>query len=296
MTTSAVNRAEADLLPTTRRRFRTIRLILANRRVQIAGGLLVVIAAVAIVGPWWSPYEASRQDLASRLLPPSGSHWLGTDSYGRDMMTNLFLGTRVSMQAAVEAIAVAVFLGVPAGLTAGYVGGWFERVTNSLSDALLALPSLLLALAIVGISGGGLHGAMVAVGITLAPRFFRIARGTSSAVAKETFIEAARSLGCGLPRILGVHVLNNAIAPIMVQVTFGLGLAIIAEGSLSFLGIGISPPDVSLGTMVRDAFLNLREAPYGVFPASIMIAVLVYLSASLGDALRDTIATGGKRR
>lgn len=296
MTSTAGRQPEADFLPANRLRFRTIRLLLANRRVQVSGGLLLVIIVVVVVGPWISPYEASRQDLAARLQGPNGSHWLGTDNYGRDMMTNLFMGTRVSMQAALEAIAVAVLLGVPAGLTAGYAGGWFERVSNSISDALLALPSLLLALAIVGISGGGLHSAMVAVGITLAPRFFRIARGTASAVAKETFIEAARSLGCGLPRILGVHVLSNAIAPIMVQVTFGLGLAIIAEGSLSFLGIGIAPPEVSLGTMVRDAFSSLREETFGVFPASIMIALLVYLCASLGDALRDTIATGGKRR
>jgi len=296
MTSMATAQPEADFLPASRRRFRTARLLLGNRRVQLSGGLLLLLVLAALIGPWLSPYEASRQELVSRLQGPSGSHWLGTDSYGRDMLTNLLMGTRVSVMAAFEAVSVAVLLGVPAGLTAGYVGGWFERVTNAISDTLLALPSLLLALAIVGISGGGLHSAMLAVGITIAPRFFRISRGTASAVSKEAFIEAARSLGCGLPRILGGHVFSNAVAPIMVQVTFSLGLAIIAEGSLSFLGIGIAPPDVSLGTMVRDAFSHLREAPFGIFPASIMIALLVYLFASLGDALRDTVATGGKRR
>lgn len=296
MAATSVTQVQPDALPSVqRRRFQTLRLLFSSTRARVTGAFLLLIAVISVVGPWLTPYESAQQELADRLQGPSAEHWLGTDSFGRDMLTLLFDGSALSLMAGVEAVAVAVLLGVPTGLLAGYAGGWFGAASNALSDTLLSLPPLVLALAIVGIRGGGVHNAMLAVGITLAPRFFRVARGVAKTVSQETYIEAARSIGCRTSRILGRHVLVNAIAPIMVQVTFSLGLAIIAEASLSFLGIGTEPPDVSLGTMVRDGFDHIREASFPIFPASIMIAVIVFLFSSLGDALRDALVTGGKR-
>ena len=278
-----------------RARFRTARMLLSERRTRVVLALLVLLVLVAFVGPLFSPYGSNEQDILDRLRSPSGAHWLGTDSLGRDILTLVLHGTRLSLLAGLLAVGTAVVLGTPAGLLAGYRAGPFGAITNTVSDTLLALPPLVLALAVVGAYGGGVVPAMLAVGITLSPRFYRVARSVAATVSKDAFVEAARSIGCSTTRILTRHVLANAVAPIVVQVTFSIGLAIIAEASLSFLGVGAAPPSVSLGTMARDAFTHIREAAFPIFPPCIVIAVIVFLFSSLGDGLRDAVVSGGRR-
>jgi peptide/nickel transport system permease protein len=239
------------------------------------------------------PYGTSEQDLFHRLQGPSADHWLGTDSFGRDTLTLLFYGLRLSLLAGLVATSVAVVLGVPIGMLAGYSGGVFHAIANTVSDVLLSIPPIIFALAVIGILGPSLTNAMIAVGILLAPRFFRIARATTQSISQETFIEASRSVGCSTLRLLGRHVLPNSAPPLVVQFTFGFAFAIVVEASLSFLGLGAQPPDTSLGTMVSDAFKHVSQATWPIWPAAVLIALLVYVVSALGDAMQDSLQTGG---
>jgi peptide/nickel transport system permease protein len=260
--------------------------------------LAVVLGALillAFIGPIVAPYGSNQQDIASRLQGPGGSHWLGADYLGRDTFSLLLYGTRLTMQAGFGAVALAVLLGVPIGLFAGYRRGSFGAVTNTVSDVLLSMPPLIFAMAVIGIRGPGLTNAMIAIGILLAPRLFRVARATSQQVTEMTYIEAARSLGCSTRRIIVRHVLTNSLGPILVQVTFSLGIAIVAEASLSFLGLGVQPPAISLGSMVQDAFSHISDGSGTLFPPAILIVVLVYVVSALGDSMQDAFVRGGER-
>jgi peptide/nickel transport system permease protein len=199
------------------------------------------------------------------------------------------------MQAGFGAVALAVLLGVPIGLFAGYVRGSFAAITNGVSDVLLCMPPLILAMAIIGIRGPGLTNAMIAIGVLLAPRLFRVSRATAQQVTEMTYIEAARSVGCSTRRVVFRHVLTNSLGPILVQVTFSLGIAIVAEASLSFLGLGVQPPNSSLGSMVQDAFAHISDGSGSLFPPAIMIVVLVYVVSALGDSMQDAFVRGGER-
>jgi peptide/nickel transport system permease protein len=235
------------------------------------------------------PHDPARQDLLDRFQGPSWQHWLGSDSLGRDNLSRLIQGTRVTLWAAFEAIGLAIALGIPVGLLAGYVGGALDSVLSRIADVFLALPPLILALAIVGISGPGLTNAMIAVGIVLAPRFFRVARAAAGSVRNETYIEATRATGCSTTRILFRHVLPNSSGPLLVQVTFALGLVVIAEASLSFLGLGAAPPTASWGGMVQDAFENIYSSSFQLIAPSVMITLTILAFSTLGDALRDAL-------
>ncbi|QFG25294.1 ABC transporter permease [Actinomadura sp. WMMB 499] len=268
---------------------RTARRLLRSPVAVAAAAFIALLALVALLSPFITPHDPARQDLMQLLRPPSAEHWLGTDSLGRDNLSRLIEGTRVTVLAAVQAIALAVVLGFPAGLLAGFVGRRLDTVLNWISDVLLSLPSLILALAIVGILGPGLTNAMIAVGITLAPRFFRVARGAAYSVRNETYVEACVALGFSTPRILFRHVLPNASGPLLVQTTFALGLIVTAEASLSFLGLGARPPTASWGSMLRDAFDNIYHSAFPLFAPSLMIVLTILAFSALGDALRDAL-------
>lgn len=275
--------------PPPRGRGRTLRRLLRNPPAVVAGVFIALLALVALLSPIITPHDPARQDLMLLLQPPSAEHWLGTDSLGRDNFSRLLEGTRVTLLAAVQAIALAVVLGFPAGLLAGFVGRLLDTVLNWVSDVLLSLPSLILALAIVGILGPGLTNAMIAVGITLAPRFFRVARGAAYSVRHETYVEATVALGFSTPRILFRHVLPNAGGPLLVQTTFALGLVVTAEASLSFLGLGARPPTASWGSMLRDAFDHIYDSAFPLVAPSLMIVLTILAFSLLGDALRDAL-------
>jgi peptide/nickel transport system permease protein len=268
---------------------RTLRRLLRSRAAIASIIFLVLLIAVAALSPVLMPHDPARQDLLDRFQGPSWQHWLGSDSLGRDNLSRLIQGTRVTLWAAFEAIGLAIALGIPVGLLAGYVGGVLDSVLSRIADVFLALPPLILALAIVGISGPGLTNAMIAVGIVLAPRFFRVARAAAGSVRNETYIEATRATGCSTTRILFRHVLPNSSGPLLVQVTFALGLVVIAEASLSFLGLGAAPPTASWGGMVQDAFDNIYSSSFQLIAPSVMITLTILAFSTLGDALRDAL-------
>jgi peptide/nickel transport system permease protein len=190
---------------------------------------------------------------------------------------------------AFQALGLAVVLGVPPGLLAGFTGRLLDGILSRIADVLLALPPLILALAITGILGPGLTNAMIAVGIVLAPRFFRVARAAAGSQRNETYVEATRAMGCSTTRILFRHVLPNSSGPLLVQVTFALGLVVIAEASLSFLGLGAAPPTASWGSMVRDGFNNVYVSTFQLIAPSVMITLTILAFSTLGDALRDAL-------
>ncbi|RZL25432.1 MAG: ABC transporter permease [Rhodococcus sp. (in: high G+C Gram-positive bacteria)] len=275
---------------------RPLRLLRGNRLAMVALGFLVFVILLAAFGGMLAPYDPNAQDLSNSFAPASGSHWLGTDIYGRDMLSRLLDAASVTLAAIVQAVGVAAVLGIPFGLFAGLVGGAVGTVLSRISDALQSLPPLILAIAIVGILGPGLTNAMLAIGIVLAPSLFRLARGAAESVATETYIEACRALGCSQWRLLWRHVLPNAASPILVQLTFSAGVAIVAEASLSFLGLGVQSPQTSWGSMLRDAFDNVYTAPTALIAPAIMIVATVLAFSTFGDGLRDALEGTGTTR
>jgi peptide/nickel transport system permease protein len=249
---------------------------------------IALLVLVAAAGPLLAE-NPNSQDLLHRLASPSSSHWLGTDTLGRDSLARLVFGARVTLQAASEATLVAIVLGVPIGLAAVYAGRVLDGVFSSVSDAVMSIPPLLLALVIVGILGPGLSNSMIAIGVIISPRFFRIARGAAQSAKSQPYVEAARSLGCSDSRLLWRHILPNSAGPLLVQTSFSIGLAVIAEASLSFLGMGVQQPTASWGSMVQDAFGQIHTSIFGLFAPSIMITLTILAFSLLGDSLRDLL-------
>ncbi|MFI1196236.1 ABC transporter permease [Micromonospora sp. NPDC020750] len=263
-----------------------LRGILRRRSTIVAGGFLVLLVAGAVVAPLIAPYDPDAQDIYQRLRPPNAEHWLGTDDYGRDVLSRLIFGARVSLQAAIQAVVVALVIGLPLGVTAGYVGGWLGAGLTRIMDALMSAPSLVLAITIVAVLGPGITNAMLAIGLIMAPRFFRVARASTMDVRHETYIEASIALGCSSLRTVVRHVLPNVMPPIMLVISVSLGTAVAAEASLSFLGLGVQAPASSWGSMLSTASSNMGLAPYLVWPPGVMIFLTVLAFTYLGDGVR----------
>jgi ABC-type dipeptide/oligopeptide/nickel transport system permease subunit len=253
--------------------------------------LVFVIALVlmALFAPWVAPYDPLSQDLRNTLQGPSADHWLGTDELGRDVLSRIIYGSRVSLMAAAQAVVLALLLGVPPGLLAGFFGGWVDTIISRLTDTLMSFPPLLLAIAIVGVFGPNLRNAMIAVGVIFAPRFIRLTRASVLAVREETFIEASRSIGTPTFHVLRTRIVPNVLSPLVVQTSLSLGFAMLAEAGLSFLGLGVQPPEASWGAMVGRAYRFLNQSPtLVIFPGlAIVFAVLAF--NVLGDGLRDSV-------
>jgi peptide/nickel transport system permease protein len=265
------------------------RRLVSNRSVVVAFAFLVMLVLVATLAPVLTPKDPSAQSLANSLEGPSGQYWLGTDRLGRDRLSRLIMGTRVNLVAAFQGVGIAALLGIPAGLAAGYFGRKAGAVLNFVAEVFMSMPPLILALSIVGIRGAGLTNAMIAIGIILAPRMFRVARASAIAVRNETYIEAARCGGSRARRILARHVLPNSSGPLLVQASFAVGLAAVAEASLSFLGLGVQEPDASWGSMIRDAYQTMHATSFPIFPPTILLVLTVLAFATLGDGLRDAL-------
>ncbi|WP_405097412.1 ABC transporter permease [Micromonospora sp. NBC_01412] len=263
-----------------------LRGILRRRSTIVAGGFLFLLVVGAVVAPLIAPYDPDAQDIYQRLQPPNAEHWLGTDDYGRDVLSRLIFGARVSLQAAVQAVVVALVIGLPLGVTAGYVGGRLGAGLTWIMDALMSAPSLVLAITIVAVLGPGITNAMLAIGLIMAPRFFRVARASTMDVRHETYIEASIALGCSSLRTVVRHVLPNVMPPIMLVISVSLGTAVAAEASLSFLGLGVEAPASSWGSMLSTASSNMGLAPYLVWPPGVMIFLTVLAFTYLGDGVR----------
>jgi peptide/nickel transport system permease protein len=250
--------------------------------------LALFLLVVALAAPWLAPYDPSAQNLPSRLIGPSAHHWMGTDELGRDILSRIIFGTRVSMLVSVSVVLGAGIVGLMIGSVAGYFGGWFDRSINIvLINAFLSFPGILLAIAFAAFLGPGLNKVIIALTITGWAGYARLARAQVLQAKEMDYVVAARSLGASHARILIRHLIPNILQPVMVQATIGMAGAILAESTLSFLGLGVLAPMPSWGAMLNDGRGHLFDAPHlVVFPAlAVMTAVLAF--NLLGDALRD---------
>jgi peptide/nickel transport system permease protein len=275
-------------------RSRTLHRLLGDRAAIAAALFLVLMVLVAVVGPHLT-LDPNLQTLADRNQGPSAQHLLGTDRFGRDLLARLVVGAQVSLLGASLAVGVALVVGVPLGLVAGYAHERVDTALNSVSDTVLSIPPLLLAMVIVGIRGPGLTNAMIAVGIVLSPRFFRVTRTQTRIARRELYIEAERAAGCPVPRILWRHVLPNVSGPILVQISFALGMAIVVEASLSFLGLGVQAPTASWGSMAQDAFQAIQSSTWQLYPPAAVMCLTILAMSVLGDGLRDALGRGQGR-
>jgi len=292
MTTATIIESQVTLPSlTTRRSLVRLRVHhLLRRKLAVIGAAIILLEVVAaIFGPLLMRYDPMAPNFAAILQPPSADHWLGTDDLGRDILSRLLTGTRYSLLISVTAVTIAMIAGVCLGIMSGYVGGSIDEVLMRILDSFMALPSLVLALAIAAALGPGLANAMLAIAVASVPTYARLVRGQTLSIKENEYILAARATGVGSGRVVGRHILPNTLGPVIVQVSLGLGFAIITESSLSFIGLGIQPPIPTWGWMVQVGFQFLETAPWYVLaPASaIFLAVLGF--NLLGDGLRDAL-------
>jgi peptide/nickel transport system permease protein len=260
-----------------------------RRGAMVALGVLLIIVAFAIFAPYVSPHDPIKQGWATVRKPPSSLHWFGTDEVGRDLFSRIIYGARASLLAGVISVTIAMLMGVPLGLLAGYRGGWIDSLISRFTDAMLACPFLILAIAMAAFLGPSLSNAMIAIGITATPLFIRLTRGQMIAVKVEDYVEAARAVGNSPLRIAVRHILPNIMPQLLVQATLTIATAIIAESALSFLGLGQQPPQPSWGSMLNSAQRFLSNAPWmAIFPG-LAIFVTVLSFNLLGDGLRDAL-------
>ncbi|MBB1624361.1 ABC transporter permease [Achromobacter sp. UMC71] len=260
-----------------------------NRLSWIGIGLLVLIVLAAVLAPWLAPHDPLQQNIAYRLEPPSADFWLGTDSYGRDVLSRLIYGARVSLLVGFVAILIAMCIGSALGILAGYVGGLVDQLIMGLVDVLLSFPTLLLGLMVAAMLGASLENLIIAIAITEIAPFVRVARAPTIALKQRDFVEAGRALGYGPLRLMGVHILPNMVSDVVVLGSLWMASAIRTEASLSFIGLGVPPPAATWGSMIREGFENILDAWWlTVFP-SIAILLTVLALNLLGDALRDAI-------
>jgi peptide/nickel transport system permease protein len=263
---------------------------LARRKGAMVGLVLVVFfVAIAIFAGWISPHDPLATSWSAVRKAPSGAHWFGTDEIGRDVLSRVVWGARASLLAGVVSGCISLAVGVPIGLTAGYVGGWVDMLISRLADAMLACPFLILAIALAAFLGPSLTNAMIAIGIAATPVFVRLTRAQVLAVKVEDYVEAARAVGNSHLRIALRHVFPNVVPPLIVQATLAIAAAVIAEASLSFLGLGQQPPAPSWGSMLNTAKNYVENAPWMAIWPGLSIFLLVLSFNLLGDGLRDAL-------
>lgn len=250
--------------------------------------LLLIFTFCALLAPWLAPGDPASLNLTDRLAGPSVGHWFGTDELGRDTLSRTIFGARISLIVAVSVVSLSVAVGVIAGCIAGFYGGWIDTVINVyLMNAFLALPGILLAIAIVAFTGPGLGNIVIALAVSGWVGYARLVRGQVMTIKEREFVEAARALGASDLRILGQHILPNIIQPLVVQGAIGMATAVMAEATLSFLGLGVPPPAASWGSMLNDARSHLFDSPHLVFFPAMAVMLCVLSFNFIGDALRD---------
>jgi peptide/nickel transport system permease protein len=288
--------AEVVVAPARPRGNRTLRRVLRNKNVVAGTVIIALLLIVAAIGPWITPMDPHRQDIWERYAAPRGlfvdGEWnttfvLGADELGRDLLSRLILGARVSLMVGFIATSISLVFGVFLGAVSGYVGGWVDDVIMRVMDVLLALPGILLAIAIVAALGPNIVNAMFAIAVVRIPIIARVVRSDVLAIREEEFVEAVKALGQNHVVVLFKHILLNAWAPTLVLATLGMGTAIVAEAALSFLGLGAQPPQISWGRMLSVGREAMRTAPHVTLYPGIAITVVVLGFSLLGDGLRD---------
>ena len=265
---------------------RFFRWLVGDLRAALAILVLLVLVIVAIGAPWIAPYAPTAQDINNMLAPPGPAHLLGTDDLGRDIFSRLIYGAPATVYASVLAVGVAVAIGLPVGLIAGFFGGWTDDIISRIIDTFLSFPAIVLAIAVTGALGIGLTNGMIAVGIVMFPALARIVRARTLIVRQELYVDASRCFGAPAWHILWKHVLPNSLPPVIVQVTLLLAAALLAEASLSFLGLGIQPPNPSWGAMLARAYQYMEIAPEQMYAPGLAILVVSLAFNALGESLR----------
>ena len=260
-----------------------------------AGAIITLaIVAAAILAPFLAPYDPTEQDIMSRLQGPSSEFWLGTDQFGRDILSRLMWGAQISLTVSLGAIAAAIVIGGIIGMVSGYIGGTFDLIVMQAMDVLLSFPSLILGLIVVALLGPDLINLVIAISLTAIAPFARIARAPTIVLKERAFVEAGHALGYSHARIIFRHILPNILSELLVMGSLWMATAVRTEASLSFIGLGVKPPTPTWGGMTRDGFENILDAPWlAIFPG-IAILLLVLGLNMVGDGLRD--ATDPKLR
>jgi len=267
----------------------------ALRRLARRGGavfgfaFVVFFLLLALLAPWIAPYDPVGTSWSAVRAAPSAQYWFGADELGRDVLSRIIWGARASILAGVVSVSISLALGVPIGMLAGYVGKWVDALISRITDAMLACPFLILAIALAAFLGPSLTNAMIAIGISATPVFIRLTRAQVLAAKSEDYVEAARALGNPHLRIALRHILPNIVAPLIVQATLAIAAAVIAEASLSFLGLGQQPPAPSWGSMLNTARNYVDQAPWMAIWPGVSIFLLVLSFNLLGDGLRDAL-------
>ncbi|MEZ5818585.1 MAG: ABC transporter permease [Hyphomicrobiaceae bacterium] len=286
--TDTSGQTSLDDLPPARR-FAWLDRYVRHPGLMIGMVILLLLVTVAAAAPWIAPYSPLDTDLADTLAHPSAKHWLGTDQYGRDIVSRLIWGSRISLQVALAVVLISLTLGTLIGAVAGFAGGWVDRVIVVCNDILLAFPGFLLALALVAARGSSLESVITAVSIAFTPRVSAVMRSVVLTIKPRLFVEASRAIGMSSWRILWRHVVPNALPPVIVVATVSAATAILAEAGLSFLGLGVQPPTATWGNIISDGNAIITTNPLISFSAGLCIAVAVVALNLLGDGLRDTL-------
>ncbi len=283
-------------VPAPRRGNPMLRKLLRNKNVVAGSTVIALLLIVAAIGPWITPMDPYRQDIWERYAAPRGlivegqfntQFILGADELGRDLLSRLIIGARVSLMVGFVATSISLLFGVTLGAISGYVGGWVDNLIMRLMDVILALPGILLAIAIVAALGPNIVNAMMAIAVVRIPQIARVVRSDVLAIREEEFVEAVKALGQNHVVVLFKHILMNAWAPTLVIATLGMGTAIVAEAALSFLGLGAQPPQISWGRMLSVGREAIRSAPHVTLYPGLAITIVVLGFSLLGDGLRD---------
>jgi peptide/nickel transport system permease protein len=287
---------DPDPSPARRTRLAGVRRWLRNdRRAQFGVGFLVLIIVGGVLATFFAQ-DPLKQDLVNMLAGPSKEHWLGTDDLGRDVFSRLLAGGLVSLKAAAVAVGVALIIGVPLGLLAGFRGGIADEIVMRCADTVLAFPGLVLAVGVVAMLGPGLNNAMVAVGIVFAPSLARLMRAQVLGVKEHLYVEAAITFGGSTWQIIRRHIVPNSIQPVIVQTSLLFAAALLAEAGLSFIGLGVQPPDPSWGSMLGRAYKFMRQAPLLVVAPGVAVMLTALAFNAIGDSLRDELDPTRRRR
>jgi peptide/nickel transport system permease protein len=286
--------ATTELPPVARRRSPgfwsdAFRRILKSRAAMSGGIIITLFVAVAILAPVLAPYEPLRGRLGERLQAPDAGHWLGTDELGRDVLSRVLYGARISLQIQIAAVGLALLLGTALGVVAGYVGRWPDMLIMRVVDIMMAFPGIFLALAIIAALGTGLGNVIIASAIFLVPQFARVVRGSVLTLKEKEFVEAARALGEGDVTIITRYLLPNSLAPIIVQTTLRMATVLLTASGLSFLGLGVQPPSPEWGAMLSNARAYMITAPHVATVPGLAIMLVVLGFNLLGDGLRDAL-------
>jgi peptide/nickel transport system permease protein len=279
----------SNLLPKQNEWKRFLRVFFGRGVVKLGSVIVFVLIIMAIFAPFIAPYDPIKPDASSSLQQPSRAHLLGTDLLGRDVLSRIIYGSRVALMVGVIATSIAAIFGVAMGLVAGYFGGWINNVIMRITDALMSLPPIMLALAVAALLGGGLVNVMISVGISLIPTYCRLMCSEVLSIKESDYVVGTVLGGAGNGRIIFKHVLPNAFPPIIVLITLNMGIAIMAEASLSFLGIGISPPAPAWGGMVSDGYRYISSNPVLSLSPGIAVMLIVLAFNIVGDGLRDAL-------